>query len=60
MTSQSQAGYNFTFVHEGRQQQAVLDKTFLTGLEKDNVRITWEQATKELHLGCEVRVDALN
>ena len=57
MTSQSQAGYNFTFVHEGRQQQAVLDKTFLTGLEKDNVRITWEQATRELHLGCEVRVD---
>jgi len=56
-TSPPQAGYNFTFVHEGRQQLAVLDKTFLTGLEKDNVRITWEQATRELLLGCEVRVD---
>merc|ERR1719470_361179 len=56
-SSPTQEGYNFTFVHEGRQQEAVLDKTFLTGLEKDNVRITWEQATRELYCGQEVRVD---
>ena len=56
-TSPSKEGYNFTFVHKGRRQEAVLDKTFLTGLEKDNVRITWEQARRELHLGHEVRVD---
>merc|ERR1719470_653660 len=56
-SSPTQEGYNFTIVHEGRQQEAVLDKTFLTGLEKDNVRITWEQATRELYCGQEVRVD---
>merc|ERR1719318_1677709 len=56
-SSPTQEGYNFTFVHEGRQQEAVLDQTFLTGLEKDNVRITWEQATRELYCGQEVRVD---
>jgi len=55
--SPTQQGYNFTFVHEGGQQEAVLDKTFLTGLEKDNVRITWAQASKELQCGHEVRVD---
>merc|ERR1719318_2247143 len=56
-SSPTQEGYNFTFVHEGRQQEAVLDQTFLTGLEKDNARITWEQATRELYCGQEVRVD---
>jgi len=55
--SPTQEGYNFTFVHEGRLQEAVLDKTFLTGLEKDNVRISWTQATRELQCGHEVRVD---
>jgi len=50
--------YHFIFFHEGRRQQALLEKTFLTGLKKDNVRITWEQAVMILTVGCcEVKID---
>jgi len=56
-SSSSETKYAFTFLHKGKKQQAVLEKTFLTGLKKDNVRITWEKATAELKIGCIVRID---
>jgi len=49
--------YHFIFSHDGRRQKAVLKKTFLTGLKKDNVRITWEDAVMDLTVGCEVKID---
>jgi len=49
--------YDFIFFHHGRRHQAVLKKTFLTGLKKDNVRITWEEAVMYLTVGCEVKID---
>ena len=48
----------FIFLQEDRRQQAVLDKIFLTGLEKDKIRITWEAARGELAAGCcDVTID---
>jgi len=50
--------YHFIFSLEGRSQQAVLEKTFLTKLKKDNVRITWEEAVMDLRTrACEVKID---
>jgi len=55
--SSSETKYTFTFFHNGRRQQAVLEKVFLTGLKKDNIRITWEHARTELKSGVVVRID---
>jgi len=55
--SSSEMKYTFTFFHDGRRQQAVLEKVFLTGLKKDNIRITWEHARTELKSGGAVRID---
>jgi len=55
--SSSETKYTFTFFHNGRRQQAVLEKVFLTGLKKDNIRITWEHARTELKSGGAVRID---
>jgi len=55
--SSSETKYTFTFFHKGRRQQAVLEKVFLTGLKKDNIRITWEHAKTELKSGGAVRID---
>jgi len=55
--SSSETKYTFTFFHKGRRQQAVLEKVFLTGLKKDNIRITWEHARTELKSGGAVRID---
>ena len=55
--SSSESKYIFTFLRGGKRQQAVLEKTFLTGLKKDNIRITWEQAETQLKSGGEVRID---
>ena len=56
-TASVTSAYIFIFLQEGRRQQAVLDKTFLTGLEKDNIRITWEEARGELIAGCDIKID---
>jgi len=55
--SSSETKYTFTFFWNERRQQAVLEKTFLTGLKKDNIRITWEHAKTELKSGGAVKID---
>jgi len=55
--SQIDPDYILTFLHNDTRQQAVLQQTFLTALEKDSDKITWEEAKNYLTLGCQVKVD---
>jgi len=55
--SQTDPGFIFTFLHNGRKHKAVLMKTFLTALDKEGVKITWDEAISNIQLGCHATVD---
>jgi len=56
-SSESSQDYTFIFIHKDVKQCAVLQPTFLTAVEKDGKKTTWEDVKSCLIVGCKVKFD---